>query len=92
MTIILELVNYFGFNELQNFKIFWPEIEKLSISVNANVRTEALSFYKEISRSVGPSIKDFISHLKKVFIILTLIIIFLIVNLFLFLFFYYFLC
>ena len=57
----LELLKNYGIKEMQYLKPFFPEIEKISLSTNAGLRTEGMNFYKESYKWLGEAAKVFTS-------------------------------
>ncbi|MDP1554392.1 MAG: hypothetical protein Q8L84_02940 [Hyphomonas sp.] len=53
VQVMLDILKDFGPEKLDNFKPFWKEMEKLGTSTNANLRSEAMNYYKEVTKWVG---------------------------------------
>lgn len=50
---MLDILKDFGPEKLDNFKPFWKDMEKNGTSTNANLRGEAMNYYKEVTKWVG---------------------------------------
>jgi hypothetical protein len=55
---MMEILKDFGPEKLDFFKPFWKDMEKIGTSTNATIRTEAMNYYKEVSRWIGFSVLE----------------------------------